>query len=107
MASSSEENLKQQLQELQKQLGKKQMFEEAVLLIKSLLVDHYPSSSPSLRKLVNFGTSFDLLAFFGPGFIWFYSVVCRVATILRTTYTAPGFWLAGLRLFEQAESKSV
>ncbi|KAL6344623.1 hypothetical protein AAG906_002529 [Vitis piasezkii] len=87
MASSSEENLKQQLQELQKQLGKKQMFEESVFSIKSLLVDHYPSSSPSLRKL-------------------FYSVVCRVATILRTTYTAPGFWLAGLRLFEQAESKS-
>ncbi|RVX17427.1 E3 ubiquitin-protein ligase AIP2 [Vitis vinifera] len=51
MASSSEENLKQQLQELQKQLGKKQMFEEAVLSIKSLLVDHYSSSSPSLRKL--------------------------------------------------------
>lgn len=85
MASSSEENLKQQLQELQKQLGKKQMFEEAVLSIKSLLVDHYSSSSPSLRKL-------------------FYSVVCRVATILRTRYTAPGFWLSGLRLFEQAES---
>ncbi|KAJ9702157.1 hypothetical protein PVL29_004073 [Vitis rotundifolia] len=85
MASSSEENLKLQLQELQKQLGKKQMFEEAVFSIKSLLLDHYSSSSPSLRKL-------------------FYSVVCRVATILRTRYTAPGFWLAGLRLFEQAES---
>ena len=62
MASSSEENLKQQLQELQKQLGKKQMFEEAVLLIKSLLVDHYPSSSPSLRKLVS-NFSFPFLFF--------------------------------------------
>ena len=34
----------------------------------------------------------------------FYSVVCRVATVLKTRYTAPGFWLAGLRLFELAES---
>lgn len=34
----------------------------------------------------------------------FYSVVCRVATILKTRYTAPGFWFAGLGLFEQAES---
>lgn len=34
----------------------------------------------------------------------FYSVVCRAATILKTRYTAPGFWLAGLRLFEMAES---
>lgn len=34
----------------------------------------------------------------------FYSVVCRVATILKTRYTAPGFWLAGLSLFEEAES---
>lgn len=33
----------------------------------------------------------------------FYSVICRVATILKTRYTAPGFWLAGLGLFEQAE----
>lgn len=32
-----------------------------------------------------------------------YSAVCRVATILQTRYTAPGFWLAGLRLFEDAE----
>lgn len=30
-------------------------------------------------------------------------MVCRVATILQTRYTAPGFWLAGLRLFEDAE----
>lgn len=33
-----------------------------------------------------------------------YSTVCRVATILQTRYTASGFWLAGLRLFEEAES---
>ncbi|KAE8718852.1 E3 ubiquitin-protein ligase AIP2 [Hibiscus syriacus] len=82
MESSS---LKQQLEELQKQLGKKQRFEESVSAIDSLLKLHYPSASPALRKS-------------------FYSVVCRVATILKTRYTAPGFWLAGLRLFERLES---
>ncbi|XVF48794.1 hypothetical protein PTKIN_Ptkin03bG0217300 [Pterospermum kingtungense] len=84
-SSSSDASLKQQLEELQKQLGKKQRFEEAVSSINSLLKLHYPSASPSLRKS-------------------FYSVVCRVATILKTRYTAPGFWFAGLRLFELLES---
>ncbi|GJN33908.1 hypothetical protein PR202_gb22538 [Eleusine coracana subsp. coracana] len=28
-----------------------------------------------------------------------YSTVCRVATVLQTRYTAPGFWRAGLNLF--------
>ncbi|KAJ4967789.1 hypothetical protein NE237_014490 [Protea cynaroides] len=83
MASSSEDSLKERLLELQKQLGKKQMFETAVSSIKSLLIEAYPSASPSLRKSI-------------------YSVVCRVATILQTRYTAPGFWLAGLQLFEEA-----
>ena len=32
----------------------------------------------------------------------FYSVVCRVATVLKTRYTSPGFWLAGLGLFQEA-----
>lgn len=82
---ASEDYLKQQLEDLQKQLGKKQKFEEAVSCIKSLLRDRYSAASPSLREL-------------------FYSVVCRVATILKTRYTAPGFWLAGLSLFEEAES---
>ncbi|KAE8689066.1 E3 ubiquitin-protein ligase AIP2 [Hibiscus syriacus] len=82
--SSSDESLKQQLEELQKQLGKKQRFEEAVASINSLMKLHYPSAAPSLRKS-------------------FYSIVCRVATILKTRYTAPGFWLAGLRLFELLE----
>ncbi|KAJ0089512.1 hypothetical protein Patl1_13724 [Pistacia atlantica] len=81
----SDEGLRQQLEELQKQLGKKQKFEDAVSKINSLLHDQFPSASPPLRNL-------------------FYSVVCRVATILKTRYTSPGFWLAGLRLFEQAES---
>ncbi|GMP31595.1 hypothetical protein CsSME_00005745 [Camellia sinensis var. sinensis] len=81
---ASEEGVKQKLQELQKQLAKKQMFEDTVSSIKSLLLQIYPSASPSLRKL-------------------FFSVVCRVATILKARYTAPGFWIAGLGLFTEAE----
>ncbi|XP_009760745.1 E3 ubiquitin-protein ligase AIP2 [Nicotiana sylvestris] len=80
----TEEELKQKLQELQKQLGKKQIFEEAVSSIRPLLLQYYPSASPSLRHS-------------------FYTVVCRVATILKTRYTMPGFWNAGLRLFLEAE----
>ncbi|KAB1219883.1 E3 ubiquitin-protein ligase AIP2 [Morella rubra] len=79
-----DECLRLQLEDLKKQLGKKQKFEEAVFSLKSLLRDRYPSAALSLRIL-------------------FYSVVCRVATILKTRYTAPGFWLAGFELFEQAE----
>ncbi|XP_030538530.1 E3 ubiquitin-protein ligase AIP2 [Rhodamnia argentea] len=81
----SEGGLELRLQELQKQLGKKQEFEEAVSSIKSVLQRCYPSASPPLRRSI-------------------YSVVCRVATILKTRHTAPGFWLAGLGLFEEAES---
>lgn len=33
----------------------------------------------------------------------FYTVVSRVATVLKTRYTATGFWVAGLSLFEEAE----
>ncbi|KAL6965675.1 D-lactate dehydrogenase [Sarracenia purpurea var. burkii] len=80
----SEDELKQKLQDLQKMLGKKQLFEGAVSSIKYLIRESYPSASPSLRKL-------------------FYSVVCRVATILKTRYTVPGFWIAGLGLFMEAE----
>lgn len=47
-----EEELKHKIQELQKQLGKKQMFEEAVSSIRSLLLQYYPSASPSLRNSV-------------------------------------------------------
>ncbi|CAM8981080.1 unnamed protein product [Rhodiola kirilowii] len=85
MASHKEEvALMQRLLDLQKQLGRKQLFEEAVSSITSLLRETYPSASPDLRKQ-------------------FYTVICRVATVLKTRYTAPGFWLLGLRLFEQAE----
>uniref|UniRef100_A0A1D1YCJ5 RING-type E3 ubiquitin transferase n=1 Tax=Anthurium amnicola TaxID=1678845 RepID=A0A1D1YCJ5_9ARAE len=81
---SLEESVMADLLELQKQLGKKHSFEGAVSGIASVLRGRYASSSPALRKSI-------------------YSAVCRVATILRTRYTAPGFWLAGLRLFQEAE----
>ncbi|XP_075485836.1 E3 ubiquitin-protein ligase AIP2-like [Primulina tabacum] len=79
-----EEGVKSRLQELQKQLAKKQMFEESVSNIRSLLQQRYSSASPSLQEL-------------------FYSVLCRVGTILKARYTSPGFWNAGLRLFQEAE----
>ncbi|EPS68837.1 hypothetical protein M569_05930, partial [Genlisea aurea] len=79
-----EEGLRQRLHELQKQLGKKLMFEESVLCITSLLQEHYSSSSPALRKS-------------------FYNVICRVSTVLKTRYTSPGFWSAGLKLFQEAQ----
>ncbi|KAL8499343.1 hypothetical protein ACS0TY_022358 [Phlomoides rotata] len=81
---AGEEGIQQKLRELQKQLGKKQMFEESVSAIRSLLHQHYSSASPNLRQS-------------------FYTVVCRVATILKTRYTSPGFWNAGLNLFQDAE----
>ncbi|CAN7114598.1 unnamed protein product [Brassica rapa subsp. narinosa] len=83
-ASLSEESLKLELDDLQKQLNKKLRFEASVRSIHSLLRDRYTSSSPSLRKQ-------------------FYTVVSRVATVLKTRYTATGFWVAGLSLFEEAE----
>ncbi|KAL5559573.1 hypothetical protein UlMin_035784 [Ulmus minor] len=83
MNSEEETQLKQKLEELQKDLSKKLKFEDAVSSLKSLLINRYPSASPSLRKL-------------------FYSVICRVGTVLKTRYTAPGFWAAGLCLFEHA-----
>ncbi|XP_022146054.1 E3 ubiquitin-protein ligase AIP2 [Momordica charantia] len=77
----SEDSVRLRLEELHKDLGKKQKFEESVSTIVSLLRDRYPTASPSLRKS-------------------FYSVICRAATVLKTRFTAPGFWLAGLKLFE-------
>ncbi|XP_072992468.1 E3 ubiquitin-protein ligase AIP2 [Typha latifolia] len=82
---ATEEALMENLQSLQRKLGKKQSFEEAVSSLATLLRENYSSSSPSIRKSI-------------------YSTVCRVATVLQTRYTAPGFWLSGLRLFEEAEN---
>ncbi|ERM96082.1 hypothetical protein AMTR_s00129p00124600 [Amborella trichopoda] len=81
---SSEEELAVTLDDLQKKLGKKNSFEDAVTSIQVLLHDTYPVASPPLKEKI-------------------YSVVCRVGTILQTRYTAPGFWVAGLRLFEETE----
>ncbi|KAJ3677128.1 hypothetical protein LUZ60_002852 [Juncus effusus] len=82
--ASDESVIKQELQELQKKLGKKQQFEEAVASIASILRERYLGSSPSLRNSI-------------------YQSICRVASILRARYTAPGFWHAGLKLFEEAD----
>ena len=64
-----EEDLKQKLQDLQKQLGKKQLFEEAVSSIGSLLTQSYPSASPSLRKSVSLCFNFGYVLF-----IWIYMI---------------------------------
>ncbi|CAO2821865.1 unnamed protein product [Amaranthus hypochondriacus] len=83
--SLSDEQLTHQLQLLRNQLNKKQTFQSAVSSIKSLLVQSYPSSSPPIRKL-------------------FFDVVARVATVLRTRYTFPGYLLAGVELLTIAEN---
>lgn len=83
-SSSSEDQITKRLQELRSQLDRKRTFESAISGIKSFLLESYSSSSPSTRNL-------------------FYDVVCRVATVLRTRYTAPGYLLAGADLLEAAE----
>lgn len=80
----SDATIIQKLQELQKLLNKKQHFEESVSSIRSLFLKYFPSASPSVKQS-------------------FYSVVARVATILKTRHTAPGFWNTGLQLFLEAE----
>lgn len=82
--AANEEEIQQTLLELQRQLAKKQMFEGSVFEIRSLLQKHYSSASPNLRKT-------------------FYTVICRVATVLKTRHTSPGFWNAGLNLFQDAQ----
>lgn len=60
----SEDLVKQELEELQKQLGKKQKFEASVSSLKTLLQRTYPSASPALRKSVrSFFVSFSLFMF--------------------------------------------
>ncbi|KAM1434697.1 hypothetical protein ACFX13_043471 [Malus domestica] len=80
-----EKKLEQRLEELHKDVSKKQKFEDAVPALNSLLRDHYSSASPSQRKL-------------------YYGVVCRVATVLKTQYTSRGFWAAGLALLQLSHS---
>ncbi|BAF25165.1 E3 ubiquitin-protein ligase AIP2 [Oryza sativa Japonica Group] len=72
--------VEQRLQALRQKLGRKQHFEEAVADLAAAVRDHHAAASPALRDLM-------------------YSTVCRVATVLQTRYTAPGFWRAGLNLF--------
>ncbi|XP_062020406.1 E3 ubiquitin-protein ligase AIP2 [Rosa rugosa] len=83
MDFEDEQYLKQRLDELQRDVSKKQKFEPAVAALVSLLRDRYSSASPPLRKS-------------------YYTVISRVATVLKTRYTSPGFWAAGLALFRLA-----
>ncbi|XP_050364903.1 E3 ubiquitin-protein ligase AIP2 [Argentina anserina] len=83
MDSEDEQYLKQRLDELQRDVSKKLKFEPAVAALTSLLRDRYSSSSPPLRNS-------------------YFAVVSRVATVLKTRYTSPGFWAAGLALFRLA-----
>ncbi|XP_062193439.1 E3 ubiquitin-protein ligase AIP2 [Phragmites australis] len=77
--ATDEAAVEARLQALRQRLGKKQHFEEAVAELAATVRDHYAGASPALRKSM-------------------YSMVCRVATVLQTRYTAPGFWRAGLNL---------
>lgn len=80
--AANEGEIQGRLQELQKQLAKKQMFEGSVSEIRSLLQHHYSSASPNLRKTVCV-SDFTLFFFFslfwdcmncsGYG-IWCYSI---------------------------------
>lgn len=78
--ATDEAAVEARLQELRGRLGKKQHFEEAVNELAAAVRDRYAGASPALRKAM-------------------YSTVCRVATVLQTRYTAPGFWHVGLNLF--------
>eukprot|EP00249_Psilotum_nudum_P009878 c22208_g1_i1 orf=315-1340(-) len=69
---------------LQRQLAKKQTFQTAAESLACVLADHYTSASVAEQKLM-------------------FAAVCRAATLLQTRYTAPGFWKAGLKLFEAAQ----
>nr|CAB3453464.1 unnamed protein product [Digitaria exilis] len=86
--ATDEAALEARLQALRQRLGKKQQFEEAVADLAALLRDRYAGASPALRKSM-------------------YSTVCRVATVLQTRYTAPGFWRAGLNLFVGTEKLGI
>lgn len=52
--ASNESQLRQELDDLQKKLGKKQQFEAAVASISSIVKEQYASASPSLRNSVIF-----------------------------------------------------
>ncbi|CAA6658707.1 unnamed protein product [Spirodela intermedia] len=112
MGSREEEAVMAELQNLQRQLGKKHSFEGAVAGIVSILRSRYTSSSRHCAKQLNtvwsiFVGVIRLSHCEFKLFLQIYTAVCRVATILRTRYTAPGFWLAGLRLFEEAERLAI
>lgn len=65
-------DLEKKLQELQKQLSKKNLFEEAVTSIRSLLQKHYLSASLSLKKSVRFLFSFSFFNLLSYNFLLFH-----------------------------------
>eukprot|EP01018_Ginkgo_biloba_P027887 Gb_40322 [translate_table: standard] len=79
-----EDAMKHNLQDIQKQLAKKQTFEAAALSLALMLHHHYAPASLALQQMM-------------------YAAVCRAATLLQTRYVAPGFWITGLKLFQEAE----
>lgn len=90
----SEDLVKRQLEELQKQLGKKQKFEDAIFSLKSLLQQKYPSASPPLRKSVCMLTS---LLFDFAFLLLFYSI-CIITAITIEFYTPLVFLIRVLKL---------
>ncbi|KAJ3704881.1 hypothetical protein LUZ61_008586 [Rhynchospora tenuis] len=82
--ASDESQLTQDLDDLQRKLGRKQQFEAAVGSISSILKERYASASPSLRNSI-------------------FQAITRVSTVLQSRYVAPYFWKTGLNLFEEAD----
>ncbi|GLJ10841.1 hypothetical protein SUGI_0136360 [Cryptomeria japonica] len=80
----AEKILKQNVEDIQKQLGKKQTFESGAAALALMLRNHYATASPPLQHTM-------------------YTAVCRVATLLQTRYVAPGFWITGMKVFEEAD----
>ncbi|KAG6557661.1 hypothetical protein Mapa_000942 [Marchantia paleacea] len=85
MGKGDRESLEVLVAGLQKELAKKNTFEGAVTSLTLMFRDLY-SSAPEAEQRV------------------MYTAACRAATLLHSRYTAPPFWRAGLKLFEQAEA---
>ncbi|KAL2653656.1 hypothetical protein R1flu_021784 [Riccia fluitans] len=85
MAKGDRESLEVLIAGLQKELAKKNTFEGAATSLTFMFRDFYRSGSQAEQRAM-------------------YAAACRAATLLQTRYTAPGFWTAGLKLFEQAEA---
>ncbi|KAL3685621.1 hypothetical protein R1sor_003643 [Riccia sorocarpa] len=85
MASGDRQSLEVLIAGLQKELARKNTFEDAAKSLTFMFRDVYRSASETEQKAM-------------------YAAACRAATLLQTRYTSPAFWTAGLKLFEQAEA---